>query len=462
MTTTRRIATWLTDHRLTVDVVAVVLLGPLLVLGSQNLTVESPSRWVYVWAAAGVLPLAVRRHAPVASAITVFTVSAVQVAVGPSLLLPANLAVLVSLYSVTVYGPRWAGRTAMAGIVAGASVFGGRLLLEWGSDYLAQAATFGGLMVVTGSAVWAFAMLRRARVETLEALRDRATRLERERDQQALIAAAAERSRIAREMHDVVAHSLAIVVAQADGGRYAARHDPAAAVPVLTTISDTGRAALADVRRILGVLRDGTDAAAAALPSPTDGVPPWPVPAATAPRSPQPAQADLGDLLANVRAAGLEVSFEEDGTPVTLPAALQLTVHRVLQEALTNVLKHAGPAPSVAVARRWSADLLVLEVTDDGRGAASDPAAVPGGLGLLGMRERVALFGGELEAGPRDGGGFRVRAVLPVTGDATTTQRLEAEQPAPTSSLLRTGGTTTPASPAAGRPTAPDPRGDRR
>ncbi|MFP4149929.1 MAG: sensor histidine kinase, partial [Nitriliruptoraceae bacterium] len=347
----------------------------------------------------------------------VFAVSASQTIVGPALLLPANLVVLVSLYTVTVYGPRWAGRVAMSGIVAGAAVLTGRSVLEFGYALLPQGVILGGVIVISGLAVWALAMLRRARREMLDALHDRAERLERERDQQAQISAAAERARIAREMHDVVAHSLSIVVAQADGGRYAARDDPAAAVQVLATISDTGRAALADLRRILGVLRDGADVAGARQASsstaareqrgrPVDEV---------APRVPQPAVGDVAELLDGVRRAGLGVSVEEVGTPVPVTAGLELTVHRILQEALANVLKHAGPAPTVSVVYRWTADLLVLEVTDDGRGAASAHVTSGSGLGLHGMRERVGLFDGELHAGPRDGGGFRVRAELPLT-----------------------------------------------
>ncbi len=417
----RRVARWLTNHRLAVDVVAVVLLGPLVVLISFDSTVTTPPRSMYAWAAAGVLPLAMRRRWPVASAAAVFGIGAMQVLVGPALLFPANLAVLVSLYTVTVYGPRWAAHTAMAGVVAGAGVFVIRTSIEFGTDVFLPSVAFAGLMVVSGLAVWALGLLRRARVETVEALHDRAARLERERDQQAQIAAAAERSRIAREMHDVVAHSLAIVVAQADGGRYAARQDPSVAVPVLTTISETGRAALADVRRILGVLRDGEDDELRIFTKPSPEVGGASSgDAAGAPRSPQPTRQDVDDLFDNVRRAGVDVAVEDVGTPVSLPAAMDLTVHRILQEALTNVLKHAGPGPSVSVVRRWSADRLVIEVTDDGRGAASDATSPGGGLGLLGMRERVGLFDGDLQAGPQEGGGFRVRAELPVPAGATS------------------------------------------
>ena len=418
MTMMQRLSQWLAAHRLAVDVLVVLVVGPLLVVTAEDTFLEPTSGPVALWVAAAVLPLAGRRRWPVTSAVAVFAVSGVQAAVGPPMVLPANLVVLVSLYAVTVYGPRWAGRTAMLGIVAGAMVLTLRLAVDWGATYLVpQGVTFGGIIVISGLAVWALAMLRRARLETLDALHDRAARLERERDQQAVIAAAAERSRIAREMHDIVAHSLSIVVAQADGGRYAARDDPAAAVPVLTTISETGRAALADVRRILGVLRDGPDLTSAAPSSATDDGPRGspPTPDEVAPRAPQPTAGDVSALLDGVRRAGLDVAVEDVGTPVAVTAGLELTVHRILQEALTNVLKHAGPDPTVTVMRRWAADRLVIEVVDDGRGAASEHATPGSGLGLLGMRERVALFDGQLHAGPRDGGGFRVRAELPLT-----------------------------------------------
>ncbi|MTV24022.1 sensor histidine kinase [Nitriliruptoraceae bacterium ZYF776] len=418
MTITQRFSRWLAAHRLAVDVAVVAILGPLVVVVSFESATVQPARSVAGWAIASILPVALRRRLPVTSAAAVFGVCAVQTLVGPPLVLPANLVVLVSLYTVTVYGPRWAGRVAMAGMVVGAASLVARWTRELGNELLTEAVSFGAIVVISGLAVWALAMLRRARLETMDALRDRAARLERERDQQALIAAAAERSRIAREMHDVVAHSLSIVVAQADGGRYAARDDPGAAVPVLATISDTGRAALADVRRILGVLRDGTAAAGhteptSFLPSASDAG--APARDDVAPRAPQPSAGDVAALLDGVRRAGLEVTVDDVGTPVTVTAGLELTIHRLLQEALTNVLKHAGPDPTVSVVRRWTGDRLVIEVEDDGRGVASE-APVPGsGLGLLGMRERVALFDGELHTGPRPGGGFRVRAELPLT-----------------------------------------------
>ena len=208
------------------------------------------------------------------------------------------------------------------------------------------------------------------------------------------LAASDERARIAREMHDVVAHSLSIVVAQADGGRFAAAKDPAAATRALETVAEVGRSALAEMRSLLGVLRD-TD---------TD-----------ADLSPQPSLDDIPALISSVRDGGLEVSFVTTGTPHPLPIGAGLAAYRIVQEALTNVLKHAGPKVTAYVQFRWLADALEISVSDDGRGAAARPAA--GGTGLAGMRERATLFGGTLSAGPKRGGGYVVRARLPLGGD---------------------------------------------
>jgi len=241
---------------------------------------------------------------------------------------------------------------------------------------------------------------------------DRARRLETERDQQAQIATAAERTRIAREMHDIVAHSLSVIIAQADGGRYAAEAAPEAAVRSLTTIGETGRAALADMRRLLGVLRP---------PGPPTTTHPHPSPAvvvaATGPPPPgdlvpQPAVADLERLVDQVRASGCRISLVRLGTPRTLPPGTGLTLFRICQESLTNVLKHAGPAATATVLLQWAPDAVVLEVADDGRGAAAPSDG--GGQGLVGMRERAVMLGGTIAVGPRPGGGYRVRVQIPV------------------------------------------------
>lgn len=403
-----RLTTGLADHRFAVDLAATVVLAVVLVPTSVafDQSVGAPGTTVtQLWALMLVAPLAWRRVRPVGSAVAVFLVGLAQVLLGPWLVFPADLVVLLSLYSVTVYGPRWAGRAAMVSVVVGSAVFVVRTSIEMGlAEGLVSGGSTAGMMAALGLAIFAFGLLRRSREARLEVLRERAERLERERDQQHRLAASAERSRIAREMHDVVAHSLSVVVAQADGGRYAAEHDPDAAIHALGTISDTGRAALADMRRILGILR--TDVAADADAGPDVEF------------APQPASGDLDALVEQIRSLGVRVSVVRLGVPQTLPPGMGLTAYRIYQEALTNVVKHAGPDAEVTVLEQWTASGLVLEVTDDGRGAAA--ADDGGGHGLLGMRERAALFGGTVSAGPRPGGGFRVHVELPVPTPAQT------------------------------------------
>jgi signal transduction histidine kinase len=358
-------------------------------------------------ATAVTVPLAWRRVRPALSAALVYTATLGQMLLGPVVMLPTDFLTLVALYSVTVHGPRWARRTALWGAIAGCALVVVLVGVRYGlnrADGLA-AGIFALLLFLV---VWAFALVRRSRMLRIEALVDRAHQAEVDRDRQARLGAAAERARIAREMHDIVAHSLSVVIAQADGGRYAAASDPEAATRALTTIGNIGRAALTDMRRLLGVLRadDGTghDESSGALSgAPGTGS----VPAV----APQPAESDLEDLVGQLRDAGMQVSLARVGTPRNLPPGAGLTVYRIAQESLTNVLKHAGPGPHVTVLLAWRPESVLLEVADDGRGAAADSDGQ--GHGIVGMRERTAMFGGTLAAGPRPGGGFRVRAEIP-------------------------------------------------
>jgi signal transduction histidine kinase len=234
---------------------------------------------------------------------------------------------------------------------------------------------------------------RRALVASMQ---ERAARLEFERDQEGRLAAAAERARIAREMHDIVSHNLTVMIGLADGASYVLGASPEASRSALERISQTGRQALGEMRRLLGVLRD----------EPQDG--------AGGSYEPQPGLDRLDDLLARVEAAGIPVSIEVHGDPHALPSGVQLAVFRVAQEALTNTLKHAGRPATARLVLRCGPDRVSLEATDTG--GPSSPVAPPalpsGGRGLRGMRERAAAYGGTLEAGPRPEGGWRVTLTI--------------------------------------------------
>jgi signal transduction histidine kinase len=410
---------WTERHRFVVDVTVVTVTGLWVVLGSAAVAsgggYGGNSRSAALWAVALWVPLAWRHVRPVPATAVVAAAALGHVVAGVPLVLPGDVAILVVLYAVTVRGPAWAHRAAIVAALVGSGIL--TLFFYFAMGDLGGATGMGLMGAVTAVAVWAFALMRRARHETVEALRDRARRLEVERDQQARIATAAERARIAREMHDIVAHSLTVIIAQADGGRYAAATSPEAATRALGVVSETGRAALADMRRLLGVLR--SDDGDAAPRGPLPGGPP-----AAAPLTPQPDDADLESLVDQARGSGVHVSLVRVGTPRRLPPGAGLTLHRICQEALTNVRKHAGPSPTVTVALQWSERAVELSVSDDGRGAAAgadrpEPAGAPGtpggpGFGLLGMRERAALFGGTVTAGPRPGGGWRVRFAMPL------------------------------------------------
>ncbi|MHA3948179.1 sensor histidine kinase [Cellulomonas bogoriensis] len=396
---------WDDDHRFAVDTVGAAFLALWMVPLAQG-GMGYSSTEAQIATTAMVVPLAWRRTRPTLSAVLVLSAALLHFLLMDDLVVPGDLLVLVSLYSVTVHGPVWAYRTAIVGVITGSGMYGASFLRSagWGSWESAVGTAF--LLSLVSLTVFAFGLVRRARRERIETLVDRAQRLEVERDQQARIATAAERARIAREMHDIVAHSLSVIIAQADGGRYAAAQDPAAATRSLTTISETGRAALADMRRLLGVLRPATepDPQQPETPQGRDGGP--------AELAPQPVTRDIDQLVEQVRSSGVRISLVRMGTPRALPPGTELTVFRICQESLTNILKHAGPSPSATVLLQWERAALVLQVSDDGRGAAAGTDGA--GQGVLGMRERAAMLGGSLTAGPRPGGGYRVRAEIPI------------------------------------------------
>jgi signal transduction histidine kinase len=239
---------------------------------------------------------------------------------------------------------------------------------------------------------WAVGRIVRERNARERAYRERAERVDAERDQHAVTAVWGERARIARELHDVIAHSLSVMVLQAGGARMVMDAEPERAEVSLRSVERAGRDALAEMRRLLGVLSSGEDPQSLA---------------------PQPGLRDIEDLIGRTRSAGLSTYLRVDGEPMTVSAALDLCAYRIVQEALTNAIKHAGPAQA-EVRLRWASEALEVEISDDGRGSG-DVNGGSGGHGIAGMRERVALYGGILDAGPGPGRGFTVRAHLPLS-----------------------------------------------
>jgi signal transduction histidine kinase len=355
---------WLLRHPRLVDVLLVALVIPAsaLELGSSF---SFENRLGFAVLAS--LPLLVRRWRPVLILAVVMAATLVEEAVvHRTMHLPATLAV----YTVAAHCPRTVSIRAggLAILVLFIPLPG---FIQWGPPIPAIAAWLLGDNLRT----------RRAYLRELEA---RAERLEREQEESARRAAAEEQARIARELHDVLAHNVSVMVVQAAAANDVFETQPQRAREALQAIERTGRSALTELRRLLGRVRQ------------TD-------------YEPQPGLSGLGALVEGVRAAGLPVTLRVEGELDDLPAGLDLSAYRIVQEALTNAIKHAG-ASAAEVRVRRTADEVELEVDDDGAG----PAGNGRGQGLIGMRERASLLGGEVEAGPKPGGGFRVRAKLPL------------------------------------------------
>jgi signal transduction histidine kinase len=287
------------------------------------------------------------------------------------------LTAAVAFYSLGAHADE---RRATIGLVVG-------LISFWVTVFVSAQVDFGSFFFSTTLAVapWLFGRVVRAR-------RLRLVAAEREQEQRARIAVADERSRIARELHDVVAHSVGVIVVQAEGARRVLDRDPERAREALDSIAHTARTALADMRRSLGVLRREDDERALA---------------------PQPGVDDLRDLVEQVRTGGMTIELAIEGERVSLPSGIDLSAYRIVQEALTNVIKHAGAARAF-VTVRYLDDELELEVADDGAGPSVD-AADGMGHGIIGMRERVEAHGGRLRTGAGRDGGFVVRASLPLS-----------------------------------------------
>ncbi|MDF5752617.1 sensor histidine kinase [Spongiactinospora sp. TRM90649] len=335
------------------------------------------------------LPLFWRRSYPRAVFATVALLSFAQWAAGLDAVM-ANASVLIAMYSLaSLCPPRWA---VAAGLVSELGMW--LALGGWNAPGQTPFASSSVFVV----AIWLSGIYANTRRRYLEGLEERAERAERERDQQAIIAAAAERARIARELHDVVAHNVSVIIVQADGAAYAIDGDPEQARRAVQTISSTGRQALAEMRRLVGVLRQDDPGGEE--------------------YAPQPGLAQIDELVTQVRSSGLPVRLRVTGTPEAVPAGEQLTVYRIVQEALTNTLKHGGPDAEATVELGYGGGQIRISVADDGRGAGAPRPA--GGHGLVGMRERVTMYGGRVHTGPRPGGGFRVEVTLPVPSTAGT------------------------------------------
>jgi signal transduction histidine kinase len=378
---------WLRRHPKLVDGV----LAAVLAFGGLGAAVGL-GQYLLVPATLGLtVPVIFRRAHPTGAFVVAVTVGALQVLLNLHIS-PADPAILVLLYSLAAYATR---RVSVVGL--GVCLLGSAgAVARFAPPHLSATSwLLMGSIIFAGPSLIAWVLgdsmgYRRAYYANLE---ERAARLERDRDAQAQVAAAAERARIARELHDVVAHNVSVMVVQADGAAYALATDPGRAREALAAISATGRQALTEMRVLLGVLRRNDENAAVAL-------------------APLPGLGQLDELIEQTRAAGVPVSCAVEGIPQPLPGGAALAAYRIVQESLTNTRKHAGPGASAHVLLRYVGDVLEVTVTDDGIGAAATCDGA--GHGLTGMTERAQMYGGSVQAGPRPGGGFQVTARLPV------------------------------------------------
>jgi signal transduction histidine kinase len=394
----QRLRQWHEAHRWALDALVVLvffLMFCLPDLGHDRDRSDSPITFtdrpwpqLLAWQAVLVIPLWWRRRAPLLVLHAVAVVFLIEWAAG--IMLRADVALLVAVYSLVRYARLqrllWAAPVLIAAFLLVVVRLSGTLSV-W--DVIFFVVTVGTAAAALGFAV-------RVRRAHLAALQDRAAQLERERDQRSELAAATERTRVAREMHDIVGHSLSVIVTLADGGAYAADAAPERSKQALNLIGDTGRRSLAELRRMLGVLREETD-------EPN--------------LHPQPGIADLDALCQRIRAAGPQVEYRSTGQMDALNLGVQLAAYRIVQEALTNTLKHAGPHTRVHLALRADGTRLRIAVRDTGPPGTADRPGRPGepGHGLIGMRERAALYDGTVVAGPVRNGGWNVTADLDLT-----------------------------------------------
>jgi signal transduction histidine kinase len=393
----RRFSLWMKAHPMVGDSLLAGLLACIDLLifvaqaATENPAAEPPPWYVTIPIIVSVVaPLVFRRRYPVIAAYATLLLgiphSALQLGVA------SLLSSCIALYTLVAYvGRKPAVLYAVVNVVLTAVQ---TTFLD--DDSLQKWIISLTLAVLALAFCWALGEFVGARRAYQAEVEQRLSLLEVERDHQARMAVAAERARIARELHDVVAHAVSVIVVQADGAAYAVRSQPELAERAVQTISATGREALTELRRLLGVLR--SEEAAGEL-------------------TPQPGTQSLSELAERVRAVGLPVRLEIAGDVDDLPAGVGLGIYRIVQEALTNSLKHAGPGTKAVVRVERDGDEVSLDIRDDGRQAAHSLVGVSGGNGLIGMRERALVFGGSLDAGPRPDGGWQVRARLPLATD---------------------------------------------
>jgi len=390
---------WASDPRVLVDVAVAVVVAVLSVVDVASANdvgmrgQRSADALAYALVIAGSLSLFWRRRAPLAVLAIVIAVLIIVYLREYGALL--SVLGLPALYAVAAHEEHrrrawWAMVVACVAVMLAACV--SVLDAEEGFAYLTALS-----MVAFLAAAMTAGVLIRNRERIFVDTERRAAAAEADRLAEAERAVASERSRIAREMHDVVAHSMSVVAVQAAAGRAIVHANPDKAADVFARIESVGRESLAELRRMLGVLRD-TGAGDASL-------------------SPQPGIADIAGAVAQSSASGVATELVVDGRQRDIAPGIELAAYRIVQEALTNVRKHAGRTASATVRVSYETHALVVDVSDDGSGAATSLSGIGSGHGLIGMRERVEIYGGEFTAGPRQGGGYAVRAVLPIVNN---------------------------------------------
>jgi signal transduction histidine kinase len=331
----------------------------------------------------GTVPLLMRRRFPLAAPVCAFAALAGLTFVDPQATTSTDLTVAALMFAFWSVGANTEGGKAVTGLLAGlASIF---IIIERDPN-LGHADQI--VLYVLGAGAWVAALDLQRRTRRAAELEEEAVRVERERVERERAAVAEERRRIARDLHDVIAHSVSVMTVQAGAARMLLDEEPTRAREPLLSVEETGREALAEMRRLLGIMRKSDSDRALA---------------------PQPGLARLDQLLAQAREAGLPVELTVEGEPIPLAAGVDLAAYRVVQEALTNARKHARSSRA-QVSVRYEGETLELEIENDGRIASSQDR----GHGLVGMRERVELYGGEVNAGPRPSGRYGVHVRLPV------------------------------------------------